>query len=775
MPYKFGEYVSTYVDPQSVRISEALRGRFMENFKAQDQLSMAVDQMKAALPFEKDVEKKKLLQQEIDDKLTILSQRGDYENLGFPVHNLAKDFTERYNPIKENYDRYQTALNDLSEQYKKGDINSEDYSYATSYITKGYKGFEVDPTTGKPKEGTMFSAPTIYKDPKLMDRIKERLEILYEKTISQKNGTVGMDANGVWSIRSGSSVTQIPETDVMDVYNQVIQEPDVEMYLNQRADMKTYAANQSGVTNNILQDKISNNNEAIKQLNDAINSGKYSAADNKTMANQLNALTEENTNLGKALTDPKLADNYVSSMFREDILAPVKAYALKKAGVRKQETERFYENDYAFFKQNRQWAHEAEMLRQEAIYSQDEVTAQEDVSGKTTDEKNQYIKDAQVSIEALRKEAGGNITDERKAQINAQIAEYQSEINRVYGQIKTAADKSISMGDLDKIDKTTFDVLREMYPQASSGELYLLSQRTFDKPGEDDYNAFVYAFDTKYGLGAFDKYSKDSKFSVYPVSGSGASGSAGGLGQDLFSMSYRKSQGDTEFTGYSNSSVVGLAQYMQGKLNTSINNTFKEMKTSYLYTNYLETGDATRNKQLQNGLNEHFKPGTAPRQQENYILPDGSTMTGAQLAAQGYSFQNWGYNTEMNDYKITLVKSGEDGGVITAHLDGKQLTSQSLRAMQQDPAVVLGGKIRAHDMRDNGATSTIPDATIGGEPVNIVVTSTGGGDNPYISFTYKDGSPYFPNDKPGLVKMKIDDAYIQTMINTGLLKFGNPE
>jgi uncharacterized protein YjbJ (UPF0337 family) len=463
--------------------------------------------------------------------------------------------------------------------------------------------------------------------------------------------------------------------------------------------------------------------------------------------------------LGKALTDPKLADNYVSSMFREDILAPVKAYALKKAGVRKQETERFYENDYAFFKQNRQWAHEAEMLRQEAIYSQDEVTAQEDVSGKTVDEKNQYIKDAQLNIEALRKEAGGNITDERKTQINAQIAEYQSEINRVYGQIKTAADKSISMSDLYKADRETFEVLKEMYPQASSGELYLLSQRTFDKPGEDDYNAFVAAFDNKHGTGEFDKHKVDPKFNIQ-IGGTSSVSAPAYMGV---------------YTGNTPTIISTINGYLSNKFDSKVSETFKEMKTSYLYTNYLETGDANRNKQLQNGLNEHFKPGTAPRQQENYILPDGSTMTGAQLAAQGYEFQNWGYNTEMNDYKITLVKPGEGGGVITAHLDGKQLTSQSLRAMQQDPAVVLGGKIRAHDMRDNGATSTIPDATIGGEPVNIVVTSTGGGDNPYISFTYKDGSPYFPNDKPGLVKMKIDDAYIQTMINTGLLKFGNPE
>ena len=55
MPYQFGEYVSTYVDPQSVKISEILRNRYLDNFKANDELALAVDQMQAALPFENDV------------------------------------------------------------------------------------------------------------------------------------------------------------------------------------------------------------------------------------------------------------------------------------------------------------------------------------------------------------------------------------------------------------------------------------------------------------------------------------------------------------------------------------------------------------------------------------------------------------------------------------------------------------------------------------------------------------------------------------------------
>ena len=58
MPYKFGEYVSTYVDPQSAKISETLRNRFVSNLQANDQLAMTVDQMQAASVFENDVQRR---------------------------------------------------------------------------------------------------------------------------------------------------------------------------------------------------------------------------------------------------------------------------------------------------------------------------------------------------------------------------------------------------------------------------------------------------------------------------------------------------------------------------------------------------------------------------------------------------------------------------------------------------------------------------------------------------------------------------------------------
>jgi len=775
MPYKFGEYVSTYVDPQSVRISEALRGRFMENFKAQDQLSMAVDQMKAALPFEKDMEKKRQLEQDINDKLTILSQRGDYENLGFAVHNTAREFTDKYSPIKENYDRYQNALTDLSEQYKKGDINAEDYSLATGYITKGYKGFEIDPNTGQVKEGSMFSAPMIYKDPKLMDRIKERLEILYEKTTKVKRGTAGMDANGVWTMVTASGITQIPEEDVMDVYNQVIQEPDVEMYLNQRADMKLYAANESGSSTKILQAKINNNNEGIKQLNAALNSGNYSAKDKKIITDQINAFTEENTNLGKALADPTLADNYLKSMFREDILGPVKEYALKKAGIRSQESESTYHNDYAFFKQNRQWAHEAELKKQEAIYSQTDVTAEQDISGKTTQEKNEYLKSVNQQIYDLKQKLNDNTLSEGiRNDINTQIAKFQDEANRVYSQIKTSADKSISMDDLYKADRKTFETLKEMYPHASSGELYLIAQRTFDVAGEQDYNDFTAAFDARYGSGEFNKHMQGDQFRKAPI--------VTRMSREEKAMATGMSWAGENYTYRGTEGYLDHMDQSLGALSNNVNKTFKEIKVSRQYTNYLDTGDDVRNVQLQNGLNEYFKPGLAPRENEKYMLSDGSIKSGSELAALGYKFQDWGGNLESNTYRISLTKGGDNPESITALYDGNQITSQSLQKTINSPEVVFGSRVHGHDLRQSGAESIITDASYGGKAMDIIVTSNGGGEAPYVSFIYPNsksadfpsGIDFFSETSTIPIKYKMNDPAIQSALQLGKITLYNP-
>lgn len=718
MPYKFGEYVSTYVDPQSVAISETLRNRFMENFKANDNLTMAVEDMKAALPFENDMNKKKELEGKINETLETLSGRGDYENLGFAVHKAAKDFSTGYKPIKENYDRYQGALKDLDEKYKNKDINAEDYNMATSYITKGYKGFEIDPATGKVKEGTMFSAPTIYNDPKLMDKMKERLEILYEKKTGSKSGTAGMDGNGVWKVTSGETLVEIPEEDVMDVYNSVIQEPDVRMYLDQRADMKLHMVDKSGNTSQYLDAKAQTNTAAIQQLNEAMNSGKYSAADKKTIATQIDALTKENDQITAAKADPNLASSYLKDQFRNDLLDPVRQYAMKKAGVREHTTEYSYENNYAI---------QLDALKRQAdmgisLSEYGDVTAADDTSGATYTDKTSYITgldkqitDLQTKITNAEKNgsASADVISNWKADLNNNI----NEKSRVQGQLAAAANKAITMSDLERHDPKLVAAFKSLMPGATAGQIYQQIQRSFDNPNDQDYMDIKTAFEKLNGEGSFNSHINQSKYKT-TVGGTSSASAPAYMGVS---------------TGMSPTFITNPGNYFSNALGDKVNGAFKEIKTSVLFNaGVIDVGDPAKNVALTKMKDAYFN-GKMPFEHQ-YFMVNGEQKTGAELAALGYVMKSTSVNLADNKYQIHMEKGGDKPGSITALYDGRQITSPELQAAMGDPEVRLGALIGQHDVRTAGATSTIETIKFNGRSIHMNVISQGDG-APLITFT----------------------------------------
>jgi len=760
MPYKFGEYVSTYVDPQSVAISETLRNRFTENFKANDNLTMAVEQMKAALPFENDMAKKKELEGKINSTLETLSTRGDYENLGFAVHKAAKDFSMGYAPIKENYERYQGALKDLDEKYKKGDINAEDYNMATSYITKGYKGFEIDPATGKVKEGSMYSSPTIYNDPKLMDKMKERLEILYEKKTGKKSGSAGLDANGVWKVTSGETLVQIPEQDVMDVYNAVIEEPDVRMYLDQRADMKLHMVDRSGNTGKYLDAKMQTNSSAIQQINEAIASGKYSAADKKTLATQIEALTKENEQLTAAKSDPNLATSYLKDQFRNDLLDPVRQYAMKKAGVREHTTEYSYENNYAI---------QLDALKRQAdmgvsLNEYGDVTAADDVSGQSYENKSTYITGLDGQITDLKTkiadaEKNGTASAEVLAKWKSDLDNNINEKSRVEGQIRAAADKAISMPSLERQDPTLIGVFKEMMPGATSGQIYTQLQKTFDNKGDQDYINYQTAFDKKYGAGAFDKHI--NQYYTYkrgtPITMQGE-GKAGAAGAAL--AGEKPNSGIVEFKN--------PAQVFGATFGTAVNKTFPEIKTSVLFNaGVIDVGDPAKNVALTKMKDAYFN-GKMPFENQ-YFMVNGEQKTGAELAAQGYVIKSTSVNLAENKYQIHMEKGGDKPGSITALYDGRQITSKELQAAMGDPEVRFGSLIGQHDTRVAGATSTIKTVQFNGRTVDVNVISQGDG-SPFVTFTDPaTGKDLFTGGTP--TKFAANDTQIKNAIAKKYLTF----
>lgn len=743
MPYKFGEYVSTYVDPQSVAISETLRNRFMENFKANDQLTMAVEQMKAALPFENDMAKKKELETQINEKLETLSTRGDYENLGFAVHKATKEFSSAYAPIKENYDRYQAALKDLDEQYKKGDINAEDYNMATSYITKGYKGFEVDPATGKVKEGTMYSSPTIYKDPKLMDKMKERLSILYEKKTGKKSGTAGLDANGVWKITSGETLVEIPEEDVMDVYNSVIQEPDVRMYLDQRADMKLYSAEKSGNTGAYLDAKIKSNQTVIDQINEAIATGKYSAADRKILGNQITALSEENKKIEAAKADPNAANTYLKNQFRDELLDPVKAYAMKKAGVRERTSEYSYENNYAIYLD----AHKRRLDNLEklgdSIWEQGDVYAKDDISGGTTAAKQDYIRNQDATIAGIDKQLERtDLSDALRSDLINQKNTAIREKSRVQSQIREAADKAITMSDLERQDPKLIAVFKQLMPGATAGQIYEQLGKTFDNPNDQDYQQFKYAFETKYGRGTFDKYVTSGQYTS-------------SRGQSRIGQEQNKQGG-----------MLGPGQLFQETFGGKVEAKYAEVKESRMFnTGRIQTGDDNLDIAVTKAKDEFFKAGRPLSQNETVII-DGKSIKGADLAAGEYKIQASSWDPGYNTFQIKLV--GKDGSVKTGLYDGRQITSAGLLKAMNQPEVRFGAAVMRQNSHVPGAQRKLENVTINGDNVTVLVTSNGDA-APYVSFLNPDGTPYSKSDGGTPKKYKVDDPHVKELLNSGIV------
>ena len=766
MPYQFGEFVSTYRDPQSVKIAETLRNRYMENLQANDQVAMALEQMKAALPFENDMAKKAELQKNIEDKLqSFVDRGGNYEDLGPDIRLVAKQFSTEYKPIQENYDRYQGALQTLSKQLESGDINASQYNLATNYIIRGYKGFEVDPTTGKVVEGSMFSAPTIYKDPKLLDMIEKKLNGLHEEVHGEEVISSGLDANGVWKSTSATKVSTLSKERVMEVYNSVMQQPDAQMYLQQTADMKLAMVEDSGNTGAYLDAKIKTNQSAIDELNKELEGNKYSAQQKKIITSQIDSFTKENETLSKAKVDPNLAQSVLKDTFINELVEPVKGFALATS-YRSVETKRGFENNYQFIIDAERRRQDRLEKLNESLFTLSDVYANNDISGATTAEKQEFIKNANAQIVDLERQLQDTTLSQagREELENAMINAKRNR-DRAQYQITEAANRAISMADLEKQDPTLIGIFKDKMKGASSGDIYTAIEKTFDNIGDTDYLEFKTVFDGKYGAGALDRH-------ITKYYG-GATSDAEAIKRAYPNVS------DAELAsrGILNSPTRLINTFK--KFESKVNERYAEIKESRLYGERVQTGDDDLDIATSAQLKEYFvgKPIS-----ENSVVTmevDGKMqqVSGAELAEQGKEFKvNMAqFDPLSNSFQLQLV--GKDGVVKTALLDGQYIKGTGLSAALNRPAVRLGSTIMAMNSHVAGTTRDIkdvkfqtmnPDGTVKSQDVLIRVHSRGD-DNPYVSFHNTDGSPYLEKDgEPVDVKYLLNDPALKKFLETNV-------
>ena len=350
MAFKYEPYQSTYVDPQSVKIAEILRDRFIQNFNAADAVGTELSKLKAA-DFENDQKLKSQIDADVRGRLGQYAESGAYEDMTFRVAETARDYRDRSAPVTENYNRYVAYQQDLAKQYQKGKISSKAYRNAIP-MTKalGYSGISLDPNTGMVDPNSYFSGPSIVADPKITEQLIKVLNQIEadssEKTISGLY--VGEDGQMKYTSKQGWE--GITEQKVNRAYEAVMALPEVQEYLNQEAKYTAYEnyANPDGSLNpdalgQVTAAGVEMHKAEMNKLSALIGSPKTSQSKKQQYQATLNAYQQSMSYL-EGLKDPAQQLNYAASLAKEQLLAPYQAIA---AGKVYSKSSSSYEEDYS--------------------------------------------------------------------------------------------------------------------------------------------------------------------------------------------------------------------------------------------------------------------------------------------------------------------------------------------------------------------------------------------------------------------------------------------
>ena len=523
-----------------------------------------------------------------------------FRSLGFVIHKEAKDFARKYAPIKENYTRYATAINDLQESIKKGDVNEAYSTLFPAYMVRGYKGFELD-ANGRVKAGTMFSAPTAVKDPKIMEKLQARLAILKPETFKSK--ITGYTGEGnMYKFTTEDEVIKIDKADVQDVIDAVLSEPDVKAYVNQFADMKTYAATKDQGAMATVQSMADNYSNVLAELNTKLDDPSLKSQERIQIKNQIEALTAELKQTTEVSKDEQTAYNYIKHKNEDAILAPYQSYG-EKAIMQSESHSRSKEFSEQYLK-DQEWK-----LANQGLMVQGKISLA-DRNGATLDEKATNMRNAWAAAYALEQKLNdpkytATLSEESLNELKRELKSTKDQALLIQQQMFTAANTVITENDIVKASPDawkTYTAFKELYPWAKPGEIYIRMQETFADKNGQDYANFQNKYKEKYG-GQYTGYAPGDKQhpkvtaaeyrqKYAPGSGSEVTGVFGGQPNPKM-VEFFKNNPDGIYEGsvfeefapegapnYPSSDDIGgdLSQVLKNKFNDKINSQFKEIK-----------------------------------------------------------------------------------------------------------------------------------------------------------------------------------------------------
>ena len=231
-------YTSVYKDPGSVAINTELRRRYAGSFKNDDALTGAVDGMVNA-DFEGDQRLKDDLSTRYNNNLKERSRRGDYETMGQTIAKDSRQFVKEYAPIEQNYNSVQGYKQSVQKAYSEGKIDEETYRRAFAMSAHGYEGLQQN-EDGTVNDKSFFSGYNFVDDQNISALMDDAMKGYAAHTGGSDMTRVGQGPNAEYKMRVGSEWSKVPQGDVDRIFNDVISDPSVRAYLNQKADLRTF-------------------------------------------------------------------------------------------------------------------------------------------------------------------------------------------------------------------------------------------------------------------------------------------------------------------------------------------------------------------------------------------------------------------------------------------------------------------------------------------------------------------------------------------------------
>lgn len=731
MAYKFDPVINTYVDPKSVEISKTLNERFAQNFAVNDALNTAIRDMQFA-PFENDSALAKQAREEADAKLKQIAERGDYENMTFPLHTLAKETGNRLKPLADNYSRYANTLTDLNKRMQEGKVNAEQYDLYKSYMTRGYKGLEMD-EMGRVKQGTEFSAPMLYNDPKVMDRITERLKIIHSKKTGSETSGYQRDAEGnLLAITQGGTLEKVDPADVQTAVDAVMQESDVKMYFDQMGTMKaTKYSDAMGGPQALIATQTTNLQNQISKLNDLMNSGQYSGSQKRQMAESVKGLQNELTNI-QGLKTPEEQLAYAKKSFVEEYQRPIYEYANLKAGVYEQTSKYSVKNITAEEREKNAVKFDFE---NPGMLDTGEVNATQ-WGGKDVNEKLTNIQTTQSEISKLEKEIKDGKSADGTQLNSAVIAQKREELKTLQqnrldleSQIKEGARKSISYADLEKQDPTLINALADYLKTKDVGTIYLKMQQIFDNPGDQDYSSFQNHFNMSLNVSSKEYSLREhlNKFYSKEIEQNAFANAMADV--PTFGSDYKQQTVDVNYT-------------FRNKFESKINKGLTEVKINPVWTiNRVPGMTIADSKAFTKAFDDIFK-GKPLMADKVYTKGDGTVLDPGDL--EGYTIVSYGapnYGTRL--IKLNVTK-GDSKTPETLYMDMDQITSPGLSQVYNSNSFRLAsrmtqlGNVSKYDVKLNTINTETGDYT---DPLILKFNDIRGNGKPLVTVCDKNGNP----------------------------------